>query len=117
MSREKIEVFVCVNVDCKSRGAAAVMSGLQQRLETAGDDAACIEVKPYVCFSACNSGPNLVIPSRRCWYSGVTPPDLDAVADYLRGGPEVLRLRQQNDPDLEQLIFDIIEAGLIPDAD
>jgi (2Fe-2S) ferredoxin len=68
-------------------------------------------------FSACNSGPNLVVPSRRCWYSGVTPADLDLVADYLRGGPVVERLRQQNDPDVEQLIFDIIDAGLVPDVD
>ena len=113
---DKIEVFVCINVDCKSRGANAVLNGLHDRLgdmEARGE----VEVRPYVCFSACNSGPNMVIPTKRCWYSGVTPEDLDDVVAYIKGGDDIPRLKQQNDPDLEELIFGIIDAGLIPDTD
>lgn len=115
MNVEETEVFVCINVDCKSRGAEAVLRGLKDRLGDA--DAASVQVKPYVCFSACNVGPNMVIPARRCWYSGVQISDLDAVVAYIHGGEDIPRLKQQNEPDLEQLIFDIIDAGLVPAGD
>lgn len=113
MNGRETEVFVCINVDCKSRGAEAVLSGLEDRLA----DADAVLVKPYVCFSACNIGPNMVIPARRCWYSGVKTSDLDAVVAYLRGGDDIPHLKRQNDPDLEQLIFDIIDAGLVQAGD
>jgi (2Fe-2S) ferredoxin len=103
------DVFVCMSVDCKSRGSAALMQGLTSRLAGAG-----VAVRPYLCFSACNIGPNVVVPDKRCWYSGVATSDLDAVAAYIEGGADVPRLRQQNDPELEDMIFSIIEAGLIP---
>ena len=115
MNGGETEVFVCINVDCKSRGAEAVLSGLKTRLADA--DAASVVVRPYVCFSACNIGPNMVIPARRCWYSGVKTSDLDAVVDYIRGGDDIPHLKQQNDPDLEQLIFAIIDAGLVEAGD
>jgi hypothetical protein len=43
--------------------------------------------------------------------------DLDEVVSYIGGGDDIPRLKQQNDPDLEQLIFDIIDAGLVPAVD
>jgi len=116
VTTDTIEVFVCNNVDCKNRGAAAVLAGLRDRLEELSANGQ-VQIKPYACFSACNIGPNLVIPSKRCWYSGVGPNDLDEVVAHIKGGEEISRLRQQNDPDLEELIFSIIDAGLIPDTE
>lgn len=109
---DEIEVFVCLNVDCKSRGSEAVLNRLNDRVEEEGMDHVIPE--PYLCFSACQHGPNLVIPSRRCWLSGVSAEDVDEVLDYLKGGPEPQRLKAKNDPKLEKFIFDIIDAGLLP---
>lgn len=114
MGSEITRIFVCVNVDCKSRGAEAVLSGLNAKLEASSLDTC--KVEPYLCFSACNSGPNVVIASKRCWFSNVQPSDLDDVVAYLQGGSDIPRLKEQNDNDLEQMIFDIIDAGLVPGA-
>jgi (2Fe-2S) ferredoxin len=109
------EILVCVNIDCKNRGADAVLSALKQKLAETGSET--VTVKRYLCFSACNNGPNMVIPAKRCWLSGVKPADVDAVLAYVEGGPDLPQLRQNNDPDLEQLIFEIIDAGFAPEVD
>jgi (2Fe-2S) ferredoxin len=112
---EVTEILVCVNIDCKNRGADVVLGTLRQRLQESGSDS--VTVKRYLCFSACNNGPNMVIPEKRCWLSGVKPADVDAIIAYVGGGPDLPQLRQNNDPELEQLIFDIIDAGLAPEVD
>jgi len=106
------KVYVCTNVDCKSRGAEAVLDELKSKMAAAGN----CEVAAYMCFSACNSGPNVVVASQKAWFSGVQVSDVDAIIENLNGGPDIPRLKVQNDPDLEEMIFEIIDAGLIPDA-
>jgi (2Fe-2S) ferredoxin len=111
MTRPEIEVFVCMNVNCRSRGAEATLERLKEQLKARGME----HVKPasIICFAACNVGPNLVIPSRRCWLSGVMPEDVTEVVAYLDGHADVTHLQQHNDPALEQMIFDTIDAGLL----
>lgn len=112
MQEDEVEVYVCLNVDCKSRGAEGVLEKLSQRLEELGMDH--VVPEPYLCFSACQHGPNVIVPSRRCWMSGVKEGDVDDVVEFLKGGAEIPRLTEKNDPGLEGLIFDIIDAGLLP---
>ena len=50
-------VLVCQNADCKARGAAELLDKLSQRLKDNGG----VEVKPYMCFGACQAGPNIVV--------------------------------------------------------
>jgi (2Fe-2S) ferredoxin len=109
---EITKVYVCTNVDCKSRGAEAVLAELKSKV--AQQSGATCQVEAYMCFSACNSGPNVVVASKKAWFSGVQVSDVDAIIAHLNGGPAVPRLKEQNDPDLEQMIFEIIDAGLIP---
>lgn len=111
MTMEDKEVFVCLNVDCKSRGSQEVLDYFNERLDELGLDH--IVPEPYLCFSACQYGPNLIIPSKRAWLSGVKTEDIDSVIDYIQGGEEVKHL-ENNDPRLKKLIFDIIDAGLLP---
>ncbi len=110
MSTKVTSVLVCTNIDCKNRGAEAVLRGLEERLHN--PEHAAVQVEPYMCFSACNNGPNVVIASKRCWFSDVQQSDLDEVVAYIDGGADIPRLREQNDPDLEEMIFEIIDAGL-----
>lgn len=99
------EVYVCTNIDCRSRGADLVLEALRAELGAG--------VRPYLCFSACNSGPNVVIPQRRCWLSAVRPDDAAVVCDVVRGADPPDRLQAQNDPDLQVLILGLIDAGLL----
>lgn len=106
-------IYVCMNTDCKSRGAQSVIDALQAHLEKSGKTE--FKVEPYICFSACNSGPNVVVTEQRCWLSGVQPGDAKNIVHYLQGGPPVERLQGKNDSDLEEMIFGLIDAGLISD--
>jgi NADH:ubiquinone oxidoreductase subunit E len=106
-------IYVCMNTDCKNRGAADVLAELTEQVAAAG--VADVEVRPYMCFSACNIGPNVVIPAKQNWFSGVEPSDAKAIAAYLGGAPEPPGLAEENEPELKEMIFAIIDAGLIPE--
>jgi (2Fe-2S) ferredoxin len=112
MSETK-EVFVCTNIDCRNRGSDAVLAELSAKLQAANSGWV---AKPYMCFSACNNGPNLVIADKRCWLSTVKCSDLDQVIAFLNGGPDLPHLKAKNEEELEEMIFAIIDAGLIPEV-
>lgn len=105
------EIYVCNNIDCKNRGADRVIEAL--RLEFAADGAAAVRIHPYLCFSACNTGPNLIIPHRRIWLSSVSTDDTAAVKAVEGGEAAPLHLQAKNDPGLEALILGLVDAGLI----
>lgn len=108
-------IYVCTNVDCRSRGSLATIEHLKARLAAAGLE---VTIEPIVCFSACNVGPNVVVPSKRCWLSGVTQDKVERVVEYLEGrAVELNDLQAANDPVLEQMIFEMIDAGLLEKAD
>jgi NADH:ubiquinone oxidoreductase subunit E len=116
MTHAKVtEVFVCTNIDCRNRGAEGVLGALKESLQGSGLEA--VAVKPYLCFSACNVGPNIVIAEKRCWFSGVRIGDVASIVAYLKGGPDLPQLREKNEPELEEMIFAIIDAGLMPNMD
>ncbi len=115
MANDKVEILICMNVGCRNRGAQATLSRLQERLRERGSEDVALE--PIICFAACNVGPNIVIPGKRCWLSGVTAEDVDDVVQFLDGKSEAAKLRQQNDPELEKMIFEMIDAGLLDRGD
>jgi NADH:ubiquinone oxidoreductase subunit E len=115
MTEPTIEVFVCMNVDCRSRGAEAALTRLKQQLGARGMSH--VKPEPIICFAACNLGPNIVIPSRRCWLTGVTAERVLEVVDYLQHDADVVSLKEKNDPVLEQMIFEMIDAGLLDKGD
>ena len=109
MEQEKPHyVLVCQNVDCLARGADKLIAQLEERL------AGCTtcEVKPYMCFGACQDGPNLVLYPERTWYAGVKESDVEDIARHAEGGPRVPRLEDAVDPSLKNLIFELLDAGL-----
>ncbi len=113
MSDAQEVVYVCTNVDCRSRGSQAMLEKLKSAFHAADLD---VSIEPIVCFSACNVGPNVVIPSKRCWLSGVTEDKVDAVVSFVKSGADVSALKAQNDPVLEEMIFQMIDAGLLEKA-
>jgi (2Fe-2S) ferredoxin len=110
---ESIEAFVCTNTDCRNRGAAEVLKDLSERAQVA--EGVWVVIKPYMCFSACNIGPNVVVPARRCWFSGVRAADVASIIAYLQGGADLPHLTENSEPELREMIFAIIDAGLMTD--
>jgi len=100
--------FVCQNVDCKIRGAEKLMKELADKVVARCLDA---EVKPYLCFGACESGPNIVLYPRKSWYAGVKSEDLPEILDSIGGGPTVSRL-DTIDASLKGMIYSLLDTAV-----
>lgn len=105
-------VLVCNNVDCDERGSENVLDRLYAAVEQHDLD---VEVRDYLCFSACEKGPNIVVVEDRVWYAGVQPEDVDRiVSEHLEGGQTVTDLTKDCDAITTNLIFTVLDAGIMP---
>jgi (2Fe-2S) ferredoxin len=105
-------LLVCVNVDCEERGSPDVLAALRER-QDAGDLPG-VDVRDYICFSACEKGPNVVCVEDQVWYCGVQLDDVDEIVEALAAGTTVERLTRGTDKVTRNLIFSVLEAGLLP---
>lgn len=103
---------MCVNVDCEERGSPDVLAAFLERRDAGAMDG--VDVRDYICFSACEKGPNVVCVEDQVWYCGVEPGDVDEIIDALRSGTTVERLTRGTDRITRNLIFSVLEAGLLP---
>ena len=101
--------LVCLNIDCKSRGAEKLMEELKARIAAKG--LADVEVKSYMCFGACQEGPNVVLYPEKNWYAHVKLEDLDEIVEHFAGGPHVRRL-DTIDSSLKELIYQLLDTGI-----
>ena len=101
--------LVCKNVDCKNRAADEIMKELQRKVVDQG--IADVEVRPYMCFGACQEGPNIVLYPEKSWYAGVKKEDLNDIMGHLAGGPDVKRL-DTIDASLKDLIYQLLDTGV-----
>ena len=111
---DKRYVFVCMNVDCRVRGATKVMDRLETRLHNNGC-AGCenVELRPYMCFGGCHDGPNVVLYPDKVWYSRVQEADADRIVDqHLQRGETLTPLTGKVDKGLEDLIFQLLDSGI-----
>ena len=102
--------LVCHNVDCESRGSVPIGEEIARRLTDAGSS---VQVTPYLCFGACEEGPNIVLYPQGTWYKGCQMGDAEEIVAHILGGPPVERLSDQIDPDLRDLILTILDAGIM----
>jgi (2Fe-2S) ferredoxin len=86
------------------------MAELQNRVAAKGLDD--VEVKPYMCFGACQEGPNIVLYPEKSWYAKVQISDLDDITGHLAGGPHVQRL-DTIDSSLKELIYQLLDTGIM----
>jgi NADH:ubiquinone oxidoreductase subunit E len=100
--------FVCQNVDCLSRGSEELMKEITTQVADRSID---VDVKPYICFGGCDSGPNIVVHPQKVWYAGVRKEDLPDILNSLAGGPTVDRL-DTIDPALKEIVFSLIDTGV-----
>ena len=109
-SKEIKTCLVCTNVDCASRGSTVLLEEFKGRLTDAGS---AVEVKPYLCFGACQEGPNIVLYPEGTWYMGVQKDDVGEIVGHMLGGEPVERLTKRVDPALRDLILEILDSGMI----
>ena len=63
---------------------------------------------------ACEKGPNVVCVEDQVWYCGVQPDDVDDIVKAVNDGTVVDRLTENTDRVTRNLIFTVLEAGLLP---
>ena len=100
--------FVCQNLDCKLRGAEQVMNEITSQLAARSIDA---EVKSYLCFGACDRGPNVVVYPQKCWYTRVQLTDIPEIVNSVAGGPAVTRL-DTVERSLKAMIYELLDTGV-----
>jgi sirohydrochlorin cobaltochelatase len=102
-------LFICDNVDCKSRGSLELADKIEAMLDQRG--AVDVEIEQFTCFGGCDIGPNMIVYPDRAWYCGVQESDLEDVVCHLCGtGQRVARL-ETADKITQGFIFNILDAG------
>ena len=100
--------FVCQNIDCKLRGSEQLMSQIVDSIAARSIEA---EVRSYLCFGACDQGPNIVVYPQKYWYADVKMEDLPEIVESLAGGPAVVRL-DTVERSLKAMIYELLDAGV-----
>jgi (2Fe-2S) ferredoxin len=108
-SDERI-IHVCVNTDCAMNGSEAIRDRLRAVVDDTNSD---LEINDYVCFAACEQGPNLLIEHTRAFYSEVKPEDAEAIIAHAEGGPPVEAI-DRSDSFIARKIFNMLDAGFKP---
>jgi (2Fe-2S) ferredoxin len=103
-------IHVCVNMDCAMRGSEAVRDRLRAIVDETGAD---VEVNDYICFAACEQGPNLLIEHERAFYSEVGPEHAQAIVAHAEGGEPVEAIDRSHSF-LAKKIFNMLDAGFKP---
>jgi (2Fe-2S) ferredoxin len=85
------------------------MTELQKRIDD--KELTDVEVKSYMCFGACQEGPNIVLYPEKNWYAKVKVEDLDEITEHLAGGRHVQRL-DTIDSSLKELIYQLLDTGV-----
>ena len=98
--------YVCINVSCEAYGSREIQAGL-----IAGLDGSDVEVRPIVCFGACEHAPNVLLYPQGTWYSHVHRSDVAEILAHIRGGEPIQRLIVGIDPQLRELIMGLIDSG------
>lgn len=108
-SEERI-IHVCVNIDCALRGSESVRDRLQALVDESGAD---IEINDYVCFAACEQGPNLLIEHKRAFYSEVSDADAAGILAHALDGPPVTAI-DRSSSFIARKMFNMLDAGFKP---
>lgn len=103
-------IYVCVNIDCKLRGSDALGARLRVLVDDQDLD---LEVQDYICFAACEQGPNLLIEHKRAFYSEVAISDAEGIIEHALDGPPIERIDRSNSF-IARKIFNMLDAGFRP---
>ena len=100
MPKVERHFFVCTNArpaegkpSCKPRGAAEVLTALQEGVGRHPELWGRVAVTPSGCLGPCFEGPTIVVYPEGVWYGRVRPEDVPEIVErHLIGGEPVARL-------------------------
>jgi (2Fe-2S) ferredoxin len=106
MAKVERHFFVCANArpeggkpSCGARGAAEIVTALQEGLGRSPELWGRVAVTPTGCLGPCFEGPTVVVYPEAVWYAGVAAADVPEIVDqHMRRGAPVTRLIR-NDTD------------------
>jgi NADH:ubiquinone oxidoreductase subunit E len=106
--REKTQhhIMVCQGINCRRNGSPELMEQLQQLLSQ--DET--FQIKPYLCFGACDMAPNIVVVPDRLWYSFVAPDYMADIAAAIQKGEDLSALANHVRPIVREAVFSMLEA-------
>ena len=103
--------YVCEGGDCTEKGSGDLFEKLRELVLRFDPEQQRIKIRRYPCFGACEQGINLTLYPDKIFYSKVTEQDLPAIAAHIEGkGPQVGRLCGKVQPDVEQIIWDMLDS-------
>lgn len=103
--------YVCEGGDCTEKGSGELFERLRAMVREFDPNEEQVKVRRYPCFGACEVGINVTVYPDKVFYSRVTEADLPEVAAHIEGkGAAVQRLCGKAKPDVEQIIWDMLDS-------
>ena len=103
--------YVCEGGDCTEKGSGDVFEKLRELIQQFDPEQQHIKIRRYPCFGACEQGINVTLYPDKIFYSKVTEADLPEIAAHIEGkGASVQRLCGKAQPDVEQIIWDMLDS-------
>ena len=103
--------YVCEGGDCTEKGSGDLFERLRAMIRARDPQEEKVKVRRYPCFGACEHGINVTVYPDKVFYSTVKEQDLEEVAAHVcDGAPKVARLCGKVQPDVEQIIWDMLDS-------
>lgn len=104
-------VYVCEGGDCSEKGSVELFEELRALIAEKDPEGRVVRVSKYPCFGGCEYGVNITVWPDRVFYSHVTRQDLPEIAAHILGeGPAVERLTGAVPPDVEQMVWELLDS-------
>ena len=103
--------YVCEGGDCTEKGSGDIHDKLRELIAEFDPNEEKIRVRRYPCFGGCEHGINVTLFPDKIFYSKVTEADLpEIIGHIMNGGEPVRRLTGQVEPDVEEIIWEMLDS-------
>lgn len=104
-------LYVCEGGDCTERGSGDLYDKIKEQFDSFDPQEERIKVRRFPCFGGCECGINITLFPDRIFYSHVKEEDVPEIVDHVLGdGKPVERLRGHVQPDVEEIIWDMLDS-------
>ncbi len=103
--------YVCEGGDCSEKGSGDVYERIRELTTKLDPEEKKVRVRRYPCFGGCEHGINVTLFPDRIFYSEVQESDLTEIVEHiLNGGEAVHRLTGKVEPDVEEIIWEMLDS-------
>ena len=103
--------YVCEGGDCTEKGSGELYERIRELITELDPEEEKVRVRRYPCFGGCEHGINVTLFPDRIFYSEVTESDLPEIVHHiLNGGEAVRRLTGKFEPDVEEIIWEMLDS-------